>query len=103
MYQFQQTDLRSPSKKGGIAGNSEDELNFISLVEYQALENSARKFHVLALQELRDFWTGVRNQKSKEELLVNLESISELIGQTKKLYGTLMSESQFSVPIESNG
>ncbi len=52
LYQFQQTDKQSSSRKAG----SDDEMNFISVVEYQSLEKNVRKYHVLALQEIREFW-----------------------------------------------
>jgi hypothetical protein len=91
LYQFQQTDKQQThSKKGGMS-SSDDEMNFISMVEYQSLENSVRKFHVLTLQELREFWQGVRNSKSKEELAPQIERIGMLAKQTKNLYSTLMS------------
>lgn len=55
LYQVQQTDKQN-SKKKGLTGEDEDEMNFISMVEYQSLENGVRKYHVLALQELKEFW-----------------------------------------------
>ena len=90
LYQFQQTDKRSTGGKKGA--EDDDEMNFISMVEYQSLENNARKLHVLVLQELRDFWQGVRNQKTKDELSIHLERISTYIVQTKAVYNTLLSE-----------
>jgi hypothetical protein len=92
LYQFQQTDKRS-AKKGGMGGDDDDEMNFISMVEYQSLENGVRKNHVQLLQELREFWTGVRNSKSKDELCVQLDRISELTNKTRTTYNTMISES----------
>ncbi len=91
LYQFQQTDKRSTGGKKGA--EDDDEMNFISMVEYQSLENNARKLHVATLQELREFWQGIRNQKTKEEMSTHLERISGMITQTKGLYSTLLSTS----------
>ena len=90
LYQFQQTDKRSAKKGGMGGGDDEDEMNFISMVEYQSLENGVRKNHVQLLQELREFWTGVRNSKSKDELCVQLDRISELTNKTKNTYNTMI-------------
>jgi hypothetical protein len=54
LYQFQQTDKQSAKHKEFAGSN--DEMNFVSMVEYQSLENNARRLHVQTLQELRDFW-----------------------------------------------
>ena len=89
LYQYQQTEKSSGSKKGGVGG-SDDELNFVSMVEYQSLENNVRKSHVGALQEIREFWQGIRNQKSKEELSVHLQRISAYVNITKDLYAVLL-------------
>ena len=89
MYQFQQTDKQT-TKKSGLDGDEDDEMNYISMVEYQSLENNARKYHVLALQEIREFWNGVRNGKTKEELALQLDRISAYTKECKKIYGTLM-------------
>ena len=55
LYQFQQTDKRS-TKKNADGQQEEEEMNYISMVEYQSLENGVRKNHVQLLQELREFW-----------------------------------------------
>ena len=86
MYQFQQNDKRNV----GVNGEDDDEMNYINLVEYQSLENSARKYHILALQEIREFWNGIRNGRTKEELTRQLDHVSSLTQQTKKLYSTLL-------------
>ena len=65
-------------------------MNFVSMVEYQSLENNARRLHVQTLQELRDFWQGVRNSKSKDDLGLQLNKIAGLTTETKKLYSTLI-------------
>jgi hypothetical protein len=91
LYQFQQTDKRAV--KGGMGGGEDgEEMNFISMVEYQSLENGVRKYHVLTLQELREFWQGVRNGKSKEDLMIHVERLSGLTNRTKRLYSTLISK-----------
>ena len=74
-------------------GEEEDEMNYISMVEFQSLESRVRKYHFLTLQELRDFWQSIRNQKTKEELIQYMERISESVEQTKSLYTTLLSMS----------
>ena len=89
LYQFQQTDKQSAKHKE-FAGSG-DEMNFVSMVEYQSLENNVRRLHVQTLQELRDFWQGVRNVKSKDDLGAQLFRIADLTGKTKKLYATLIS------------
>jgi hypothetical protein len=85
LYQFQQTDK---GRKG--ASGSDDEMNFISMVEYQSLETNVRKYHVLSLQEIREFWQGVRNGKTKDELSRQVGRIASLTKETKKLYSTLI-------------
>lgn len=54
LYQFQQTDKEASIRKTKM--EDEDEMNFVSMVEYQSLENGVRKNHVQTLQEIRDFW-----------------------------------------------
>jgi hypothetical protein len=90
LYQFQQTDKQAMTRdqKGG----EEDEMNYISMVEFQSLESRVRKYHFITLQELREFWQSVRNSKTKEELMFYLDRISASIQQTNSLYTTLLSE-----------
>jgi hypothetical protein len=91
LYQFQQTDKQAMTRnqKGG---GEEDEMNYISMVEFQSLESRVRKYHFLTLQELREFWQSVRNSKTREELLIYLDRISTSIQQTTALYNTLLSK-----------
>jgi hypothetical protein len=89
LYQFQQTDKQAMSRN--LKGGEDDEMNYISMVEFQSLESRVRKYHFIALQELRDFWQSVRNQKTKEELILYLDRISTSMQQTHNLYTTLLS------------
>ena len=91
LYQFQQTDKQAMARS--TKGGEEDEMNYISMVEFQSLESRVRKYHFLTLQELRDFWQSVRNSKTKEELMLALDSISSSVQQTTALYTTLLSRS----------
>ncbi len=79
-----------------LKGQEEDEMNYISMVEFQSLESRVRKYHFIALQELRDFWQSVRNSKTKEELMLYMDRISASIQQTNSLYTTLMSMFPFT-------
>ena len=91
LYQFQQTDKQAMTQS--IKGGEDDEMNYISMVEFQSLESRVRKYHFLTLQELREFWNSVRNSKTKEELQAYLDRISASIRQTNALYTTLLSKS----------
>jgi hypothetical protein len=91
LYQFQQTDTQYGGGKKGVASSKDDEMNFIAKLEYQALENAARKQHVAVLSEMKEFWLGIRNSKSKEELYFQVERIGALTATAKKGYETLIS------------
>jgi hypothetical protein len=101
MYQIQQSHEQRSKSKG--MGEDTDALNYMSigtthhtkhptiqLVEYQSLENSVRSYHVKALQEMREFWQGVRNKKPVAQIAYDLDKLSNLALRTQETYTTLL-------------
>ena len=91
LHRYQRAMERSGGLNRGKAAGSDDEMQYIAMLEYQSLENHARKLHVTVLQEIKEFWQGIRNSKTKEELNIQMERIGNLAAETRTLYTTMMS------------